>query len=120
MDVVGHAHATGLRECLKPSGYVYAIPQELTTSDHHVPYVEPYAESQLPVFRNFLVLLPKRLLNLHRTLHRVHHAWELSKYAVTCRVGYATTMPSDEPIHDLTIRRKALIVPASSALIRRE
>jgi hypothetical protein len=65
--------------------------------------MDPYAKVKRALVVRTFVQVAQGLLNLPSAHDSVNSAGELSENTVTCRIGNATTMVLDKPIHDLTV-----------------
>jgi hypothetical protein len=102
------AHASWLSKALQTGCDVDAVPQEITTPDHHVTDVDANAEAQCPFRVNPGVQDGKSLLNIDSTLHGINGRGELGQDAVARRVSDPPPMLPNESVHDLTVGRESL------------
>jgi hypothetical protein len=108
VNLTRDAYASGVRQCLKAGCDIDAIAQEVTTSDHHVTDMDPYAKAKRVLIIRTLIQALQGLLDLHGTHHSIDGAGELSQNTVTCRVGDAATIIPNELVHDLSVGCESL------------
>jgi hypothetical protein len=78
VNLTRDAYASGVRQCLKAGCDIDSITQEVTTSDHHVTDMDPYAKAKRVLAVRTLMQAVQGRLNLHGTHDSVDSAGELS------------------------------------------
>ena len=96
----GDTYASGVRQCLQPSGNVHTVSKEVPSTHHHVADVDTDAEANAAIWCETGVRFRQGSLRLHRALHCFNGAPELRKDAVARRVRYAAPVFPNDPVED--------------------
>lgn len=78
VNLVRHAYASRVCQCLKTSCDVNPVTQEVATLDHHITNMDSYAKVKRTLIVRTFVHVSQGLLNLHGTHDSVNNAGELS------------------------------------------
>src|SRR5512136_1922505 len=99
----GDADATWLGQAFQPCRDVYSISVNRIPFLDYIPKINPDAKLHPPVLRQQGILRPKHLLDLHPTLHRIHHTSELSENIVSVGSHHPAPVLLDDAPHHLFV-----------------
>ena len=98
VHVLRDRDAAGLGERLHTRRHIHPVAEDIGAVDDHVADVDANAEVEALVGRQFLIALPKRVLDVDRRRERLDHPRKIGEHAVTASLHDSAIVACDQAV----------------------